>query len=83
MNGRMKGRFNKFLFLKQVKIIEQNLAAQENIINKLTSLYAAYGESRRLLSDVLRKREGLINGEYSVLFSLPTTAKASKAWSTS
>ncbi|CAG4976183.1 unnamed protein product [Parnassius apollo] len=45
----------------KVKIIEQNLAAQENIINKLTSLYAAYGESRRLLSDVLRKREGLIN----------------------
>ncbi|KAJ2953915.1 hypothetical protein O0L34_g1550 [Tuta absoluta] len=45
----------------KVKIIEQNLAAQENIINKLTSLYAAYGESRRLLSDVLRKRDGLIN----------------------
>ncbi|XP_046962007.1 tyrosine-protein phosphatase non-receptor type 23 [Vanessa cardui] len=45
----------------QVKIIEQNLAAQENIINKLTSLYASYGDSRRLLSDVLRKREGLIN----------------------
>ncbi|XP_032510581.2 tyrosine-protein phosphatase non-receptor type 23 isoform X1 [Danaus plexippus] len=44
-----------------VKIIEQNLAAQENIINKLTSLYASYGDSRRLLSDVLRKREGLIN----------------------
>ncbi|XP_052758573.1 tyrosine-protein phosphatase non-receptor type 23 [Galleria mellonella] len=45
----------------KVKIIEQNLAAQENIINKLTSLYASYGDSRRLLSDVLRKREGLIN----------------------
>ncbi|KAL4712811.1 hypothetical protein ACJJTC_011881 [Scirpophaga incertulas] len=45
----------------QVKIIEQNLAAQENIINKLTSLYASYGDSRRLLSEVLRKREGLIN----------------------
>ncbi|XP_041968457.1 tyrosine-protein phosphatase non-receptor type 23 [Aricia agestis] len=44
-----------------VKIIEQNLAAQENIINKLTSLYASYGDSRRLLSEVLRKREGLIN----------------------
>nr|XP_034827526.1 tyrosine-protein phosphatase non-receptor type 23 isoform X1 [Maniola hyperantus] len=44
-----------------VNIIEQNLAAQENIINKLTSLYASYGDSRRLLSDVLRKREGLIN----------------------
>ncbi|CAH2067482.1 unnamed protein product, partial [Iphiclides podalirius] len=45
----------------KVKIIEQNLAAQENIINKLTSLYAAYGDSRRLLSDVLRKRDALIN----------------------
>ncbi|XP_059058125.1 tyrosine-protein phosphatase non-receptor type 23 [Achroia grisella] len=45
----------------KVKIIEQNLAAQENIINKLTSLYASYGDSRRMLSDVLRKREGLIN----------------------
>ncbi|KAM3958065.1 tyrosine-protein phosphatase non-receptor type protein myopic [Aphomia sociella] len=45
----------------KVKIIEQNLTAQENIINKLTSLYASYGDSRRLLSDVLRKREGLIN----------------------
>ncbi|XP_072937126.1 uncharacterized protein mop [Epargyreus clarus] len=45
----------------KVKIIEQNLAAQENIINKLTTLYAAYGESRRLLSDVIRKRDGLIN----------------------
>ncbi|CAB3250605.1 unnamed protein product [Arctia plantaginis] len=45
----------------KVKIIEQNLAAQENIINKLTSVYASYGDSRRLLSDVLRKREGLIN----------------------
>ncbi|XP_023951524.2 tyrosine-protein phosphatase non-receptor type 23 [Bicyclus anynana] len=44
-----------------VKIIEQNLAAQENIINKLTSLYASYGDSRRLLADVLRKRDGLIN----------------------
>ncbi|XP_060801444.1 tyrosine-protein phosphatase non-receptor type 23 isoform X1 [Amyelois transitella] len=45
----------------KVKIIEQNLAAQENIINRLTSLYASYGESRRLLTEVLRKREGLIN----------------------
>ncbi|XP_075992722.1 tyrosine-protein phosphatase non-receptor type protein myopic isoform X2 [Anticarsia gemmatalis] len=45
----------------KVKIIEQNLAAQENIINKLTSVYASYGDSRRMLSDVLRKREGLIN----------------------
>ncbi|CAG9134725.1 unnamed protein product [Plutella xylostella] len=45
----------------KVKIIEQNFAAQENIINRLTSLYASYGESRRLLSEVLRKREGLIN----------------------
>ncbi|XP_030024253.2 tyrosine-protein phosphatase non-receptor type 23 [Manduca sexta] len=45
----------------KVKIIEQNLAAQENIINKLTSLYASYGDSRRLLTDVLRKRDGLIN----------------------
>lgn len=44
-----------------VKIIEQNLVAQENIINKLTSLYAAYGESRRLLTETLRKREALIN----------------------
>ncbi|XP_028169896.1 tyrosine-protein phosphatase non-receptor type 23 [Ostrinia furnacalis] len=43
------------------KIIEQNLAAQENIINKLTSLYASYGDSRRMLAEVLRKREGLIN----------------------
>lgn len=45
----------------KVKIIEQNLAAQENIINKLTSVYASYGDSRRLLADVLRKRDGLIN----------------------
>ncbi|KPJ07130.1 Tyrosine-protein phosphatase non-receptor type 23 [Papilio machaon] len=45
----------------KVKIIEQNLAAQENIINKLTTLYATYAESRRLLADVLRKRDGLIN----------------------
>lgn len=45
----------------QVKIIEQNLSAQENIINKLTNTYASYGESRRLLADVLRKRESLIN----------------------
>uniref|UniRef100_A0A2A4JAU3 Tyrosine-protein phosphatase non-receptor type 23 n=1 Tax=Heliothis virescens TaxID=7102 RepID=A0A2A4JAU3_HELVI len=44
-----------------IQIIEANLAAQENIINKLTSVYASYGDSRRLLSDVLRKREGLIN----------------------
>ncbi|XP_037866683.1 tyrosine-protein phosphatase non-receptor type 23 isoform X2 [Bombyx mori] len=44
-----------------VKILEQNLGAQENIINKLTSLYASYGDSRRLLSEVLRKRDGLIN----------------------
>ncbi|KAL0895130.1 hypothetical protein ABMA27_013582 [Loxostege sticticalis] len=45
----------------QAKIIEQNLSAQENIINKLTSLYASYGDSRRMLADVLRKRDGLIN----------------------
>ncbi|XP_063617343.1 tyrosine-protein phosphatase non-receptor type 23 [Cydia splendana] len=45
----------------QVKIIETNLAAQENIINRLTSLYASYGESRRMLSDLLRKRESIIN----------------------
>ncbi|KAJ0182115.1 hypothetical protein K1T71_002837 [Dendrolimus kikuchii] len=44
-----------------VNIIEQNLLAQENIINKVTSLYAAYGESRRLLTEMLRKREALIN----------------------
>ncbi|XP_022126912.2 tyrosine-protein phosphatase non-receptor type 23 isoform X2 [Pieris rapae] len=46
----------------KVKIIEQNLAAQENIINRLTSLYAAYGDSRRLLADVLRKRDAMLNG---------------------
>ncbi|XP_045514066.1 tyrosine-protein phosphatase non-receptor type 23 isoform X2 [Pieris brassicae] len=46
----------------EVKIIEQNLAAQENIINRLTSLYAAYGDSRRLLADVLRKRDAMLNG---------------------
>ncbi|KPI94567.1 Tyrosine-protein phosphatase non-receptor type 23 [Papilio xuthus] len=45
----------------KVKIIEQNLAAQENIINKLTTLYATYADSRRMLADVLRKRDGLIN----------------------
>ncbi|GBP56767.1 Tyrosine-protein phosphatase non-receptor type 23, partial [Eumeta japonica] len=45
----------------KVKIIEQNLAAQENIMNRLTTLYASYGESRRLLADVSRKRDGLIN----------------------
>lgn len=47
---------------QKVKIIEQNLSAQENIINKLTSLYAAYADSRRLVSEVMRKRDGLING---------------------
>lgn len=52
----------------QVKIIEQNIAAQDNIINRLTSLYASYGESRRLLTDVLRKREGLINGNIFIYF---------------
>ncbi|VVD01973.1 unnamed protein product [Leptidea sinapis] len=46
----------------RVKVIEQNLAAQENIINRLTTLYAAYGDSRRLLTDVLRKRDAVING---------------------
>ncbi|XP_047514216.1 tyrosine-protein phosphatase non-receptor type 23 isoform X2 [Pieris napi] len=46
----------------RVKIIEQNLAAQENVINRLTSLYAAYGDSRRLLADVLRKRDATLNG---------------------
>ncbi|XP_050667403.1 tyrosine-protein phosphatase non-receptor type 23 isoform X2 [Leptidea sinapis] len=45
----------------RVKVIEQNLAAQENIINRLTTLYAAYGDSRRLLTDVLRKRDAVIN----------------------
>ncbi|CAK1544316.1 unnamed protein product [Leptosia nina] len=45
----------------KVKIIEQNLAAQENIINRLTSLYASYGDSRRLLADVLRKRDAMLS----------------------
>ncbi|XP_049883447.1 tyrosine-protein phosphatase non-receptor type 23 [Pectinophora gossypiella] len=48
-------------YTPKVKIIGQNLTAQENIINRLTQLYASYGDSRRMLSDVLRKREGLVN----------------------
>jgi tyrosine-protein phosphatase non-receptor type 23 len=45
----------------QVSLIEQNLAAQENILKALTEAYARYAGTRKATTEILRKREATIN----------------------
>lgn len=46
---------------KYVTIIEQNLAAQENILKALTEAYAKCAGPRKVAMETLRKREATIN----------------------
>jgi tyrosine-protein phosphatase non-receptor type 23 len=48
------------LFQPQVAILEQNLAAQANILRALTDAYARYAPSRKAASSASRKRQGTI-----------------------
>ena len=43
------------------KIIQQNLMAQGNILSALTENNANYVETRRIVSDLLRAREEMVN----------------------
>lgn len=49
------------LFNEQINLIEQNLAAQDNILTALTDVYARSADSRKLVDEVLKRREGMIN----------------------
>lgn len=42
---------------QQAALIEQNLAAQDNILSALTDIYARFAPTRRYMIDVLKKRE--------------------------
>jgi tyrosine-protein phosphatase non-receptor type 23 len=45
----------------QVSLIEQNLAAQDNILKALTETYASYADMRKAAAEILRKREATIS----------------------
>lgn len=49
------------LFLFQVSLIEQNLAAQDNILKALTEAYARYAGTRKATNEILRKREAMVS----------------------
>ncbi|XP_077296502.1 tyrosine-protein phosphatase non-receptor type protein myopic isoform X2 [Arctopsyche grandis] len=45
---------------KLVNFINQNMAAQENILKALTEAYAKYAPTKKLISDVLKKKESFL-----------------------
>lgn len=49
------------MFLFQVALIEQNLAAQDNILKALTEAYARYAGTRKATNEILRKREATVS----------------------
>ncbi|KDR21340.1 Tyrosine-protein phosphatase non-receptor type 23 [Zootermopsis nevadensis] len=44
-----------------VSLIEQNLAAQDNILKALTEAYAHYADKRKAVTEILRKREATLS----------------------
>ena len=53
--------FSFHLFLFQVSLTEQNLAAQDNILKALTEACARYAGTRRATNEILRKREATVS----------------------
>jgi len=49
------------LLLFQVSLIEQNLAAQDNILKALTEAYAHYAGTRKATNEIIRKREAMVS----------------------
>ena len=49
------------LLLFQVSLIEQNLAAQDNILKALTEACAHYAGTRKATNEILRKREATVS----------------------
>ena len=49
------------LLLFQVSLIEQNLAAQDNILKTLTEAYARYAGTRKATNEIIRKREAMVS----------------------
>ena len=49
------------LLLFQVSLIEQNLAAQDNILKALTEAYARYAGTRKATNEIIRKREAMVS----------------------
>lgn len=45
---------------RYVQLIEQNLAAQENILKAVKDAYARYGATRKLTAELYRRRESMI-----------------------
>ncbi|PNF24579.1 hypothetical protein B7P43_G03064 [Cryptotermes secundus] len=46
---------------RYVALVEQNLAAQDNILKALTDAYARYAGTRKATNEILRKREATIS----------------------
>uniref|UniRef100_A0A2R5LL12 Putative tyrosine-protein phosphatase non-receptor type 23 n=1 Tax=Ornithodoros turicata TaxID=34597 RepID=A0A2R5LL12_9ACAR len=46
---------------QDVSLIDQNLMAQDNILRALTQANARFGETRKAASEVLKRREAMIN----------------------
>jgi tyrosine-protein phosphatase non-receptor type 23 len=46
----------------QIKIIRQNLCAQENVVRALTEANARYATTRRTVADLVEAREAMIEG---------------------
>ncbi|GLH05002.1 Tyrosine-protein phosphatase non-receptor type 61F [Gryllus bimaculatus] len=46
---------------RYVSLVEQNLAAQDNILRALTDAYARYGSTRKATNEAVRKREATIS----------------------
>ncbi|KAK8770223.1 hypothetical protein V5799_013317 [Amblyomma americanum] len=45
---------------QEVSLLEQNLAAQDNILKALTQANARFAETRKAASDILRRREAMV-----------------------
>ena len=62
-----KSKSQSDLFQKEIekheakkKVIQQNLVAQENILKAMTDINAKYVDTRRIVSDLLRAREEMV-----------------------
>lgn len=51
----------------QVNLINQNMTAQENILKALTEAYAKYAPTKKLISDVLKKKESFLTGTIFII----------------
>lgn len=50
-----------FFVLLQVKLIQQNLSAQDNILKAVTDAYARYSNVRKATAEAVKKRQSVIN----------------------